>query len=260
VLLAANPRTTFLPAESAALRAYLSAGGSALLLFDLGFVPEPGLARLLADLGGRLEQQVVVDPLSHYQTDAEMVAVTGYDPHPITRTVSLTFFPGIRPLSLTQPAAGVLATPILKSSRDSYARSVEAAESRRIEETARSHGSVPAGPSPVGAVADVAPRVLGIAVEGTLAAGAPPFRAVVIGDGDFASNSFLPYMANGDLALAAVRWLAREEYRTAVRTRIPVPPMILLTAAQSRAIFTSIVIVLPLSVIAVAGLVWWWRR
>jgi hypothetical protein len=36
--------------------------------------------------------------------------------------------------------------------------------------------------------------------------------------------------------------------------------MILLTAAQSRAIFTSIVIVLPLSLIAVAGLVWWWRR
>ena len=102
--------------------------------------------------------------------------------------------------------------------------------------------------------------MLGIAVEGTLAAGAPPFRAVMIGDGDFASNSFLPYMANSDLALAAVRWLAREEHRTAVRTRIPVPPMILLTAAQSRVIFTSIVIVLPLTVIALAGLVWWWRR
>src|SRR5262245_57593833 len=96
------------------------------------------------------------------------------NPHPITPTVSLTFFPGIRPLSLTQPAAGVLATPILKSSRDSYARPVEAAESRRIEPTPPSHGSVPASPSPVGSVADVAPRVLGIAVEGTLAEGAPP--------------------------------------------------------------------------------------
>jgi ABC-type uncharacterized transport system involved in gliding motility auxiliary subunit len=106
----------------------------------------------------------------------------------------------------------------------------------------------------------VGPRVLGVAVEGPLAAGEPPARVVVIGDGDFVSNSFLPYMANSDLALAAVRWLAREEHRTAVRTRIPVPPMILLTAAQSRAIFTSIVLVLPLSVIALAGLVWWWRR
>ena len=81
----ANPRTTFLPGESDALRRYLANGGAALFLFDLGFVLEPGLARLIDDLGVRPEQQVVVDPLSHYMLDAEMVAVTGYDPHPITR-------------------------------------------------------------------------------------------------------------------------------------------------------------------------------
>ena len=46
---------------------------------------EPGLARLIDDLGIRPEQQVVVDPLSHYMTDAEMVAVTGYD---LTRSPS----------------------------------------------------------------------------------------------------------------------------------------------------------------------------
>ena len=112
----------------------------------------------------------------------------------------------------------------------------------------------------VAAVADVRPRLLGIAAEGSLTPGAPPLRAVVIGDGDFASNSFLPYMANSDLLLAAVRWLAREERGTTVRTRIPVPPMILLTAAQSRAIFVLIVILLPLTVIGIGGLVWWSRR
>ena len=95
--------------------------------------------------------------------------------------------------------------------------------------------------------------MLGIAAEGTLAPGASPFRAVVIGDGDFASNSFLPYMSNSDLLVAAVRWLAREERGTAVRTRIPVPPMVLLTAAQSRWLFILIVIVLPLTVIAIGG-------
>jgi len=67
-------------------------------------------------------------------------------------------------------------------------------------------------------------------------------------------------MANSDLALGAVRWLAREEHATAVRTRIPVPPMILLTAAQSRIIFTTIVILLPLTVIGIGALVWWLRR
>lgn len=250
VVLDANPRTTFLPAESAALRSYLAGGGSALLMLDLGFVPEAGLSKLLSDLGARLEQQVVVDPLSHYHRDAEMVAVTGYDPHPITRTLSLTFFPGIRPISLTKPVAGVEVTPILQSSRDSYARPVAPAEARRAD----------GAPAPASQVAEVGPRVLGIAAEGTLAAGASPFRAVVIGDGDFASNSFLPYMSNSDLLVAAVRWLAREEQGTAVRTRIPVPPMILLTAAQSRWIFIVIVILLPLTVIGIGGVVWWMRR
>jgi hypothetical protein len=254
VLLAANPRTTFLPAESAALRSYLEGGGNALLLFDLGFAPEPGLLRLLSDLGIRLEQQVVVDPLSHYHRDAEMVAVTGYDPHPITRTLSLTFFPGIRPLTLTKPAAGVEVMPILQSSRDSYARPVAPAEARTIE------GSSAPATQVAPQAADVRPRVLGVAAEGVLAPGAPPFRAVVIGDGDFASNSFLPYMANSDLLVASVRWLAREERGTAVRTRIPVPPMILLTGGQSRWLFIFIVVLLPLAVVGIGGLVWWRRR
>ena len=250
VVLVANPRTTFLPAESAALRTYLAAGGSALFMLDLGFVPEAGLARLFSDLGVRPEQEVVVDPLSHYQRDAEMVAVTGYDPHPITRTLSLTFFPGIRPLTMTPPAPGVQVTPLLQSSRDSYARSVPPADVRTVETSS----------APAAKVADVRSRVLGIAAEGTLAPGASPFRAVVIGDGDFASNSFLPYMSNSDLLVAAVRWLAREERGTAVRTRIPVPPMILLTGTQSRWLFALIVILLPLTVIGIGGVVWWRRR
>ena len=252
---AANPRTTFLPAESAALRAYLAGGGAALLMFDLGFVLEPGLERLVGDLGVRLEQQVVVDPLSHYQSDPEMVAVTGYDPHQITNAVSMTFFPGVRPLTPTAPAAGVASVPLMLSSRDSYTRAAAVATTREI---------VPAQPAaspvPGTAIADVGQRVLGIAAEGALAPGAPPFRAVVIGDGDFASNSFLPYMANSDLLLAAVRWLAREERGTAVRTRIPVPPMILLTAGQTQAIFIGIVVLLPLGVILIGCLVWWRRR
>jgi ABC-type uncharacterized transport system involved in gliding motility auxiliary subunit len=102
--------------------------------------------------------------------------------------------------------------------------------------------------------------VLALAAEGSLQPDSPAFRAVLVGDGDFASNSFLPYMANSDLLLATVRWLAREERTTAVKTRIPVPPTILLTGAQSRWLFLSIVVLLPLTVVGIGGLVWWWRR
>ena len=87
-----------------------------------------------------------------------------------------------------------------------------------------------------------------------------PFRAVVIGDGDFASNSFFPYMANSDLALSMIRWLVGEEANTAVASRIPVPPMILLTQAQMRAVFLILEVLLPLLVVVAGGVVWWRRR
>jgi hypothetical protein len=255
LVVTANPRTTFLPGESAALRTYLAQGGAALFLFDLGFVLEPGLARLTDDLGVRPEQQVVVDPLSHYMTDAEMVAVTGYDPHPITQSASLTFYPGIRPLTRVKPAGNIRVTSLLMSSRDSYTRDVAPAASRATDEPLELGGTnaIAAPPAP-------GPRVLGVAAEGLLPGGSRPSRAVVIGDCDFASNSFFPYMSNSDLLLAAVRWLAREERTTAVATRIPVPSLVLLTQSQARTVFLLVVGLLPLMVVALGGLVWWRRR
>ncbi|MGE0716929.1 MAG: GldG family protein [Alphaproteobacteria bacterium] len=251
-VIVARPLTTLLPAESAALSGYLRKGGAALFMIDLGYWVEPGLARLLAEIGVVAEPEVVVDPLAHYMTDAEMVAVTGYDPHPITRTVSLTFFPGIRPLRIVRAADGVTTVPLLTSSRDSYTRPVQPPESRAIGPVA----TETAQPS----VPRAGPRVLGAAAEGTLPGGTQPMRAIVVGDGDFASNSFFPYMSNSDLAVAMLRWLVREERATAVASRVPVPPLILLTGRQTQAIFLTLVVVLPLSVVVLGFAVWWRRR
>jgi hypothetical protein len=256
LLVVANPRTTFLPAESLALRAYLQRGGSVLLLLDLGFVLEPELARLVADLGIRAEQEVVVDPMSHYSTDPEMVAVTGYDPHPVTRSVSLTFYPGVRPLSMRRPAGELRVAPLLLSSRDSYTRGVGSVESRTVENRVAASASDDGGTAAPAA----GPRVLGVAVEGLLGGGTRPMRAIAIGDGDFASNSFFPYMANSDLLLSAVRWLAREERTTAIATRVPVPPLIALTGRQLSTVFIIVVVALPLMVVALGCAVWWRRR
>jgi hypothetical protein len=250
VVISVNPRTTFLPAESAALDRYLRDGGSALFLLDLGFSLEPGFAALLQSLGVRPEQKAVVDPLSHYYLDPEMVAVAGYDPHPITRSVSMTYFPGVRPLAPVTPAAGVHPVAIVASSRDSYSRRVAAVESREVNAapaTARSDD--PAGP-----------RVLAVAAEGTLPGSQRAFRAIVTGDGDFASNSFFPYMANSDLALSMVRWLVHEDQSTAVASRIPVPSSVMLSSLQMRGVFLGIVVALPLAPIAVGTMVWWRRR
>ena len=260
LLVLAGPRTTFLPAESLAITRFLESGGSLLALLDLGFVPDPELARLLDKFGLKLPSQVVVDPLRHYATDAEMVAVTSYAASPITHNLSMSFFPGARPLVEIPPAAGLMRTPLFSSSRDSYVRQLDATR-------ADGAGSLPgkrieSDPSAVAALAKAGPRLLAAAIEGRLPTAAPdsaPMRAIVVGDSDFTSNSFLPYLANSDLALSMTRWLLREEKLTTVPTRIPVPPMIVLSNTHMRTIFLLIVIVLPFLAIGL-GLLTWWRR
>lgn len=254
VVIAANPRTTFLPAESRMLEDYLAGGGALFAMFDLGFSLEPGLARLLQRFGITMPQAQVIDEKSHYATSPEMVAVTGYDKHPVTRSVSFTFYPGVRPLVLGTPGEGVSVVPLITSSAASVTRAVTAVPERQVD------AAQPASASPAAATS-ASSQVLAAAVEGRLAPGkAQPFRAIVIGDGDFASNSFFPFMSNNHLAISMVRWLAREEKGTTIATRVRVPELILLTGGQMQAVFALLVIGLPLSVLALGGLVWWRRR
>jgi ABC-type uncharacterized transport system involved in gliding motility auxiliary subunit len=155
-------------------------------------------------------------------------------------------------------ASGITAVPLIRSSRASYTRSVEPVEARQIGlETL----SVPATAS--ASESQPQPHILAVAVEGswvTMVPDARPFRVVVVGDADFASNSFFPYMANSDLVLSMVRWLVREERASAVASRIPVPPLILLTRPQMRQIFLMTEVLLPLSILIIGAFVWWKRR
>jgi hypothetical protein len=255
VVVDVNPRTTYLPGESELLLGYLARGGSALLMYDLGFILEPRLAAGLGALGVAVEQDVVIDPLDHHSTDPEVVAVPVYEPHPITRSIALTFFPGVRSLTLRPPPPGVTSAPLFRSSTDSYTRQVQAVSERQP-------GNVGPARSTAGQGA-AGRRILGAAVEGMWPGTGPatkPFRLVVVGDGDFASNSFLPYMANSDLALAMVRWLVREERAPSVTVRMPVPPLVLLTKSQMQRIFLVIEVFLPFGVVALGAVVWWRRR
>ena len=258
VVIDANPRTTYVPGESAALEAYLMRGGSLLLLYDLGFVIEPRLAQMLEKLGVRCTQSVVIDPQQHYATDLEMVAVSGLEPHPITKNVSLTFFPGARALELLPTASGITAVPLIRSSKASYTRPVEPVESHQVD-----LDTLPAPATTSQSESQPQPHILAVAVEGSWSSmipGTRPFRVVVVGDADFVSNSFFPYMSNSDLILSMVRWLVREERSPAVASRIPVPSLILLTRPQMRQLFLVTEVLPPLSMLMIGAFVWWKRR
>src|SRR5580704_4709904 len=97
-LVDANPRTPHAPPEADILRRYLRAGGSYMLLVEPDFAVEPGLAGLLAEAGAKIGAGVIVDPVDHYFTDEQMIAVTRYANHPVTRSQALSFYPGARPV------------------------------------------------------------------------------------------------------------------------------------------------------------------
>jgi ABC-type uncharacterized transport system len=241
-LIDANPRTPYAPPEADSLRRYLQAGGSFMLLVEPDYAIEPTMAALLGEAGARVGDGVVVDPVDHYFTDEQMIAVTRYANHPVTRSQALSFYPGVRPVE-PAPGADVKATALFTSSPQSW---VVHDRLRFREEAAK------------------APRraqPLAVAAEGSLAGSTGrPFRLIVVGDADFASNSFFPYLANADIVLAGISWLLHEDRLPTLKPPVEVLPQVTLTNAQVRWIFILTVILLPGAVALTGAGVWLWRR
>ena len=238
-LVEANPRTRYTGADSEILRGYLAAGGNVLLLIEPDYPVDDTLASVLVDAGIRFGDGFVVDPADHYFTDEQMIAVTHYARHPITRALALSIYPGARPVEAI-PTPRAAATVLFSASAQSY----------RIQDRLRASDEAPGAPR--------GPIPLAVASEGRIAAG-DPFRLVAFGDADFASNSFFPYLANADIVLGSLSWLLREERAPVVKPPVEVLPSVVLTGAQVHAIFIATVLALP-GAVALLGAVVWWRR
>ena len=234
--------SSYTPAEVAALRAYLLRGGHLLLAYDPRFPAAPELVSLLDEVGLSVENGVVVDPLNHYGTDQEQIAVPYYPPHPITEQIALTVFPEARPIRLQKPVADITVVELVATSKDSYLRPILAT----------------AGPAPAPPPAS-APRLLAAAVQGTWPSGGRGlFRLVLVGNASFASNAFFPYASNGDLAVSMIRWLAEDSTPLLKPETYSIPEM-RLTHRQMQVTFVLVEVLLPLSVILI-GVVVRWRR
>jgi hypothetical protein len=240
-LVDANPRTLHTPGEATLIRTHLTRGRGALFLLEPDAPIEPRFAELLADAGVRVADGVVVDPLEHYFTDEQMVAITRYGAHAATRGLALAFFPGARPVEpVTAPA--VRATTLFSSSASSYLR------------PAPGRADAPRAGTAAWSLAVAAEGHLPERLEGR------PFRLVVVGDADFASNSFFPYMSNADLVLSLLAWLVGEERAPTLKPPVEVLPMVALTGRQVRSIFLTTVVGLPGAVVLIGGVVVWRRR
>jgi len=265
LLVVAGPKAVLLPSEVAAVRAYLAAGGNAFFMLD-PFV-RTGLEPVVREYGVVLDDTIVIDEASHFWADVSSPAVTSYNHHLVTVDLPLTFFPGVRSLSPTPGRVpGTTVVPILNSSTNSWAQT----RPDRVE--FRKGRDVP-GPNTLMVMATRRPVALGDAAairfgpRGARAAVPPAValrvtgrsRIAVVGDSDFATNSFFHIMGNGRLFLNTVNYLAAEENLIGIAPRTYDLPRVNLTNRQMKGTFFLSVILVP-ALLAVVGTAVWWRQ
>ena len=168
--------------------------------------------------------------------------MSNYPRHKITRNLPLSFFPGAASLApLPMRGADVRVTPLVQTS-----------------DAARSEAIAPGGKPDVGVqtIAVLATRKL----AGATGQNDARAELFLVGDGDFASNSFFHILGNGVLFLNAVSYLAEQEQLIDITPRNYELPRVQLTNRQMRTTFVVSTLLLPAAALALSLFAWWRRR
>ena len=247
----ANPRVALAPAVANELVDYVERGGNLLWLTEPD--ENAGLDALAKALSIRVLPGTVVDASGSAfgLGDPSFVALAKYPPHAITKGFLLTTL-------LPQPAAlAQLADPhwdlkpILRSSDKSWNETGHIPKAGETADTIRQDadaGEIP-GPLDLGfALSRISPRP-----------DRKEQRVVVIGDGDFLSNSFLGNGGNRELGQRVFDWLTGDDDQIAVPDKSAPDRTLALTQAELGALSVVFLVGLPL-VLAASGMLIWWRR
>ena len=83
---------------------------------------------------------------------------------------------------------------------------------------------------------------------------------MLAGTSKFATNEYFPYVSDGELGVAMLRWLAADETMPTVQPQTYSLSEVVLTSRQMRDVFIVLEVLLPLSTLLCGVLVWWRRR
>jgi ABC-type uncharacterized transport system involved in gliding motility auxiliary subunit len=274
LVVVASPRVAFVAPELDLLGRFLEGGGRLLALIDpvldgKGGLAPTGLEPLLARSGVEVGADLVVDPSAVLPTmGAETIFVRSSGLHPIVESLGQAQYPVLVALARSvrpgDAPAGARAQTLLETTSEGWAET----DLANLTQVARGEADRP-GPVPlavaVGAGADERPPGFDehdLAEEGEgEAAPEPevPWRLVVIGDSDFATNSVLPNVGNPTLLANAFNWLLERPNRLGIGPKQPEQARLSLTSGQLAAITWGVLAGLP-ALAAAAGFGVWLRR
>jgi ABC-type uncharacterized transport system involved in gliding motility auxiliary subunit len=240
LVIVAGPKNDVLEAEADALERYLQGGGHVMLLIDP--VPLPNLSRLAARHGIEAPLDIVVDRSNQLLgSDPFTIPIPTYLSHPITASSNTPALFAVARSLEPQPGSEWHASAVAASYPDAWAM-------RDFERAAKPDEPPNPQQDRKGPVA-----VMAAASWSTPKGEA---RLVVVGDSDFAANSFLDLLGNRALVLNAVAWsvsageLIGARSPSEVMALRPLSPLVLSTRA-GHALFLGLVVLQPLLVLAI---------
>ncbi len=247
LLVVAGPRTELFPGALRALADYLGRGGNLLWLAEPADAQR--LAVLVEALGVAPQPGVIVDPQAKAVLavdDPRMVLLEDYPRHSVTQRLQApTLLPQAGALDLIGERHWHFEPLLVTRARHQLVLDYDGPQRQVVE------------------LADDERLLLGLALSrqamGELALPARQ-RVVVIGNGDFLSNTYIGNGANLQLGLNIVDWLTESEVFLDLYVQSAPDQRLELSRAQTLVIGFGFLLGLPLLFLGIGGWHWWRRR
>jgi ABC-type uncharacterized transport system involved in gliding motility auxiliary subunit len=249
LLVLASPRVDLLPGEVNKLQRYIEQGGNLLWLAEPGDLH--GLEPLAEQLDISLLPGLVVDASSQMfgVEDPTFVVVAGYPHHDITSEMSaVTVYPEAAALEIND--SGTWNTiPLLSTLERAWTELSEIAGEIQFDSDTDEHS----GPLDIGVA-------LTRARSDESDASLPVQRVVVIGDGDFLSNTYLGNAGNLGLGLNIVQWLSHDDAALNISIKSAPDTSLVLGKVAQAVIGLGFLVGLPVLLLVTGILIWLLRR
>lgn len=243
VLVVASPLVELLPGEIDIVIDYLEKGGNLLWLSDPG--DRSGMQKIAALLGVKTGAGVIIDTAGQLLgiNDPTITLTTArlYPKHPITRDFELTvFFPKATTIS-TEDGTGWISRPFLSSGNHTWLEIDELRGDVDFDSTREQKG----------------PLDIGLGLERSH--NGRDQRVLVIGDGDFLSNTYIGNQGNLELGTRLINWLSRDDDFINLPPRTVEDAQLNMSQMAIGSFGVLLLLVLPV-VYLLAGTLIWWRR
>ena len=252
VLVIAGPSVKLLPGELDLIATYIESGGNLLWLVDPG--DQHGLETIADKLDIKIEPGLIIDFAGRLigLDDPSIVMQTPSlnPPHPAINNFDLTtFFPTATVIS-SKNESNWVSSPLISTGDHTWL------ETGKLEgEVNFDEGKDMAGP-----------LTLGISLERTLLIEEEnrqynrDQRIIVIGDGDFLSNTYVANAGNMEFGTRIMNWLSFDDDLISIPTTTAADSQLQLSTFATGLIAFGFLIILPLALGATGVSIWWFRR